>query len=261
MKRNSNRNGKKVITILGIVALLWCTVIGIYGIFSAPDSDQAELEQQLMRNEKALEQLEEMNSMPPAEAVTPSAPNIVSPSAVTDADSPLNTPVTPEDAGKPEHTLSVIGDSVFLGASPAFKELMEDAVIDAKISRQVYQAIDVAKKLEKKKKLGDTVIISLGTNGNFNPATGQELIDYLGPDRTIYWINAYGKKLDIQKQVNETIRDLAKKNANVTVISWANEGKEHPDWFYQDGVHLNAKGQTGFARFIQKSIGSADTEH
>lgn len=153
-----------------------------------------------------------------------------------------------------ERTISVIGDSVFLGASPAFQELQEHAVIDAKISRQVYQAMDVAKKLEKKGKLGDTIIISLGTNGNFNPATGQELIDYLGPDRTIYWINAYGKKLDIQKQVNETIRDLAKRNANVSVISWASEGKDHPDWFYQDGVHLNSKGQTGFARFIQKSI-------
>lgn len=246
---NRNKNKKKVITILGIIGLLCCTTIGIYGIFSAPDSDQAELEQQLMQNERALE---EMNSMPPAETKSLSTSNAVSPSAVTVSNEPQTT--LDSDGEQPERTISVIGDSVFLGASPAFQELQEQAVIDAKISRQVYQAVDVAKKLEKKGKLGDTIIISLGTNGNFNPATGQELIDYLGPDRTIYWINAYGKKLDIQKQVNETIRDLAKKNANVTVISWASEGKEHPDWFYQDGVHLNSKGQAGFARFIQKSI-------
>lgn len=253
MKRNGNR--KKVITILGIIGLLCCTIIGIYGIFSAPDSDQTELEQQLMRNEQALE---EMNSMPPAGETPPSAPDITGPSAAADA---LEPQTTPENAGEQtKQTISVIGDSVFLGAAPAFKELQENAVIDAKISRQVYQAIDVAKKLEKKKKLGDTVIISLGTNGNFNPATGQELIDYLGSERTVYWINAYGKKLDIQKQVNDTIHDLAKKNANVKVISWANEGKDHPDWFYQDGVHLNSKGQTGFARFIQKSIAKTDAE-
>ncbi len=243
------KNRKKVITILGITGLLCCTIIGIYGIFNAPDSDQAELEQQLMQNERTLE---ELNSMPPVETKSSSASNAVSPSAVTDTNEPQTTPDS--DGENSERMMSVIGDSVFLGASPAFQELQEHAVIDAKISRQVYQAMDVAKKLEKKGKLGDTIIISLGTNGNFNPATGQELIDYLGPDRTIYWINAYGKKLDIQKQVNETIRDLAKRNANVSVISWASEGKDHPDWFYQDGVHLNSKGQTGFARFIQKSI-------
>ena len=243
------KNRKKVITILGITGLLCCTIIGIYGIFNAPDSDQAELEQQLMQNERTLE---ELNSMPPVETKSSSASNAVSPSAVTDTNEPQTTPDS--DGENSARMMSVIGDSVFLGASPAFQELQEHAVIDAKISRQVYQAMDVAKKLEKKGKLGDTIIISLGTNGNFNPATGQELIDYLGPDRTIYWINAYGKKLDIQKQVNETIRDLAKRNANVSVISWASEGKDHPDWFYQDGVHLNSKGQTGFARFIQKSI-------
>ncbi len=181
------KNKKKVITILGITGLLCCTIIGIYGIFNAPDSDQAELEQQLMQNERTLE---ELNSMPPVETKSSSASNAVSPSAVTDDNEPQTTPDS--DGENSERTISVIGDSVFLGASPAFQELQEHAVIDAKISRQVYQAIDVAKKLEKKGKLGDTIIISLGTNGNFNPATGQELIDYLGPDRTIYWINAYG---------------------------------------------------------------------
>ena len=98
------------------------------------------------------------------------------------------------------------------------------------------------------------MIISLGTNGKFNPATGQELIDYLGTDRTIYWINAYGKELEFQKEVNQTIREMVKKNRNVHLIAWADEAKKHPDWFYQDGIHLNAAGQNGFAKFIQNEI-------
>lgn len=237
-----NEKKKKIKTCLGITGLIICTIIGGYGIFHAPASDQSELEQELLRNEQALE---ETNSTPPAQSTD------ASPAAQT------SVPETqqPDAEEETKQTISVIGDSVFLGASPSFQELHKDAVIDAKISRQVYQAIDVAKKLDKKNKLGNTIIISLGTNGKFNPATGQELLDYLGPDRTIYWINAYGNNLEFQSEVNDTIQKLAKEYSNVHVISWDKEGKKHPDWFYQDGVHLNTKGQEGFAQFVEKKIG------
>lgn len=227
MKR-TKENWDKIKFWIRIIGLLCCTMIGGYGILKAPVSDQAQLEQELMRNEQLLQQ-------------TASTPQI-------------NTDTADVQTTRTKETISVIGDSVFLGAAPSFQKLQKNVVIDAKISRQVRHGLDVAKKLQKKGKLGNTVIISLGTNGNFNPATGQELIDYLGTGRTIYWINAYGKNLDFQQDVNKTIRGLAKKNNNVHVISWAKEAKKHPDWFYQDGIHLNATGQVGFARFIKKKI-------
>lgn len=228
---------KKIEFVVSIIVVLFCTIIGSYGIITAPESDLAKLEQELSRNEQALLQV---NS-------SPDIPGQPEQSAATPGQSPA-------PAKEPEKMISVIGDSVFLGAAPAFQKLQNNVVIDAKVSRQVYQGLDVAKKLYKKNKLGDTVIISLGTNGKFNPATGQELIDYIGADRTIFWVNAYGKDLNFQKEVNQTIREMVKKNRNVHLISWAEEGKKHPDWFYQDGIHLNTKGQEGFAKFIQKQI-------
>ncbi|MCH5252397.1 MAG: hypothetical protein J1F22_05430 [Lachnospiraceae bacterium] len=236
MRQTEKRN--KIKKYIAIIAILLCTGIACYGIFRAPESDQDELEQELLRNEQALAQSDAISQ---AGATTEAQTSI-----------PATGPAVEEE--KSGETITVIGDSVFLGAAPAFQKLQKNVVIDAKISRQVYQAVDVAKKLNKKNKLGDTVILSLGTNGNFNLVTGQELIDYLGTERTIYWINAYGKKLDIQKQVNSNIQKIVKKNDNVHMISWADEGKKHPDWFYQDGIHLNTKGQTGFAKFIQKNI-------
>ena len=235
--------GKKAKKYICLVVLLCCTVIGCYGIFKAPASDRDDLEQELMRNEELLE-----NS---ADSLTGAA---MTGSALTGAATGASTSEQSKEDSDPQRSITVIGDSVFLGAAPSFQKLQKNVVIDAKISRQVYQGIDVAKKLNKKEKLGDTVLISLGTNGNFNPATGEELIDYLGAERTIYWINVYGKDLDIQKQVNSTIRNLVKKYDNVHLISWAEEGKKHPDWFYQDGVHLNTKGQSGFAEFIYEQL-------
>lgn len=233
---------------ISIVVLLICTIIGGYGILRAPKSDQTELERELEHNQKALEEEE---STPSAEGNTKEEALQASPTG--DTQNPAGTE-QPEDKAPSEQNISVIGDSVFLGAAPSFKKLYKRAVIDAKVSRQVSQALDVAKKLEKKKRLGNVVIISLGTNGNFNEATGQKLIDYLGKKRTIYWIDAYGKKLDIQQQVNRTIQKLVRKNSNVYLISWSKEAKKHPSWFYQDGTHLNIKGQEGFSGFIKKSI-------
>lgn len=228
----------KIISGIKFTALLLCTIIGGLGILQAPQSDLAKLEQELKHNELTLKAAEAASDTTKSPAGSASA-----------------SPEKKDSRKKAENqSLSVIGDSVFLGAAPSFKKIYKQANIDAKISRQVCQGLEVAKKMKKKKKLGNTVIISLGTNGNFNQATGQKLIDYLGRKRIIYWIDAYGKNLDIQKQVNRTIHKLVQKNRNVFLIPWSKEGKKHPSWFYQDGTHLNTKGQAGFARFIKKSI-------
>ena len=249
MREQKNRK-KKIFLVLKIIGVLFCTIIGGYGILRAPESDQSELEESLRKNEQQLalelEQPDEESADQAGISENMHPENPQSPSS------------QPQEKAVPESdlsgTLTVIGDSVFLGAAPSFKKLVADTVIDAKVSRQVYQALDVAKKLNKKNKLRNTVVLSLGINGNFNPATGQELIDYLGPGRTICWINAFGKEKDIQRDVNETIRNLAQSNINVHVISWAEEAKKHPDWFYRDGTHLNEKGQPGFASFVKKEL-------
>lgn len=255
MKETKQSKNKKLISGIKILLILLCTIIGSYGIATAPESDQSTLEQELQQNARTLEDMEQNNL---------SEENSKGDSAQTDNTTttgdinpfPLTEPPLSESAPsvteKPTEIISVIGDSVFLGAAPAYQKLVPDAVIDAKISRQVYQGLDVAKKLDKKGKLGNTVLIALGTNGKFNEVTGQELIDYLGKDRRIYWITAYGKKLSWQKEVNQTIQKLSEKNENVSVIAWAKEAKKHPNWFYQDGTHLNTKGQAGYAKFINK---------
>ena len=240
MDRRERRNKFFLFFCIGV--LFCCTVIAIYGIINSPDSDEDELEQELTRNEQMLNQNNN---------------DTATDSAAPETKAASSSAAEPQTTDEPEETISVIGDSVFLGAAPAFQEQKKNAVIDAKISRQVYHGLDVAKKLNKKKKLGNTVIISLGTNSKFNPVTGQELIDYLGSERTIYWINAYGKKLDFQKEVNKTIDNLAKKNPNVHVIYWDKEAKKHPNWFYQDGTHLNTKGQKGFSAFVIREMEKA----
>lgn len=234
------------------LGLFLCILVASYGIIKAPASDTRKLEADLRKKQQLIN--EEKGKKVDGTSTLPSQ-----------STSALHTTVPannmPADTGKDitikKHFVTVIGDSVFLGASVAFQQQCENAVVDAKISRQVVQALDVAKQLDKKHKLGDIVIIALGTNSNFNSKSGQKLIDYLGKDRTIYWIDTYGKHLDIQKDVNNTIQRVVAANKNVQRIYWSKEGEKHPDWFYQDGVHLNPHGEKKYARFIMQMIQSS----
>lgn len=249
----------KILTGIIAIAIVICTIIAVYGIITAPKSDRQVLKEELANNEKTLE--DDLSTYTPdpddyEEADTENNTidnNTTDNNTIDNKDNDANSGKT-----KVNHKITVIGDSVFLGASPEFKKLHKKAVIDAKVSRQVAQGLDVAKALDEKNKLGDTIIISLGTNGNFNEKTGQELIDYFGDDRTIYWINVYGKDLPVQKEVNKTIDALVEKNDNVHLIPWADEGADHSDWFYQDGIHLNSEGQKGFAAYVESQINATE---
>lgn len=286
MKYTKN-NLHRFLKYLGTILLTAGICIGAYGIFTAPSSDATQLEKELEKNahdlamdedspvqtpvavetpvtaktptslqssSKASEDLPDKKAKKPSVKQQPASP-VASPDS-TPMETATQAPVSAEETDCPDtdEAISVIGDSVFLGAAPAFKKIYKNAVIDAKISRQVVQGLDIAKSLEQRGKLGKTVIIALGTNGRFNSSTAQKLIDYLGPDRTIYWIDAYGRNLPVQKLVNDTIRKVAKANPNVRVIAWSKEGGKHPDWFYQDGIHLNITGQKKYARFVYKSM-------
>lgn len=159
------------------------------------------------------------------------------------------TPVQ-QEAAAPPVSVTMVGDSVMLGAAPSILGMLPDCVIDAKVSRQVIQADSVLDALESQNSLRQTVVIALGTNGPFSVAKGQELIDRLGSGRTIYWVTAYGRDLSWQEDSNATIRQLAELNENVHVIDWAQSASGHAEWVCGDGIHLTASGRDAYANII-----------
>ena len=141
-----------------------------------------------------------------------------------------------------------------LGASGEVKKKLPDCLIDAKVSRQVIQAKDIVKDLKSKGKLGDTVVLALGTNGTFSDATGKELIRAIGKDRQIYWVTAFGEHLQWQEESNHQIRSMAEQYKNVQIIDWASLAEGHPKWFVSDGVHLTSSGCKAYAKLYYDAI-------
>lgn len=232
MKFGGNKNMKQIKKVsFGIVTYFLAVtfVLGGCSVVSEPDTkqeSQQKLQEELERNAETLKEQNHEIQNPATEM---------------------------QDSHMPD-SITAIGDSVMLGASPSIQELIPGCVVDASESRQVVQAEKIVNNLKQQGTLGNTVIIALGTNGSFDSAVGQKLIDQLGTEREIYWITAYGKHLQWQDSVNDMIRQLAENNENIHVIDWAEQAAVHPEWLYDDGIHLNPSGQEAYTKLILEHI-------
>lgn len=151
--------------------------------------------------------------------------------------------------------VTVIGDSVIVGVTPYLEKLVPGIVVDGKVSRQMSDAVEVAQKLESRRKLGKTVIIQLGTNGSFSSKTLDLLLDDLGDERQIVLINSRVPR-KWQKNVNKTLDEAAKDRSNVKLIDWHSVSADKPEWFTKDGVHLTPEGAEVLASLINEAIQS-----
>ena len=230
-----------------ICAAITLAVLGIfvYGLATAPSdrltADQRALQQSLEENAKMLK---EQQNQQHKEAQTKDGDTAPKTDEKSEVD-PLADSVT------------IVGDSVVLGAAPALQQKIPAAVIDAKEGRQVKEGPDILKTLDSQGRLGKTVIIALGANGPFSAQEGQAILDVLGKDRQVYWVTVCGTAVSWQNEVNAAIRDLASKNKNMHVVDWDQAGPSHSQWFYDDGLHLNPEGQTGFADFLVNAVRNA----
>ncbi len=229
-------------------------------------SDMAQLEKELAENAALLaEQSEtgktpetktpEVSAMPVQTELPEETPEPTPETTPTPTAEPTPTP-TPEETGVAQTTeYTAIGDSVMLGAYANMRQELPMIWVDAAQSRHTNVGVIVADSLYQYGHLGPTVIIHLGTNSRFDQETGQKLIDYLGPDRTIYWMTCRGPSLYYINDVNDTIRQLAEANSNVSVLDWQAYSAEHYEWFYSDGIHLNPDGRIAYTHFIADQLG------
>ncbi|TVY02368.1 acetyltransferase [Cohnella terricola] len=158
----------------------------------------------------------------------------------------------PEDeAGK---GITAIGDSVILDAQPFLEKLLPGIVVDGKIGRQMSQATDVVESLKAGGKLGDCIIIELGTNGSFNSKQLRKLLDSLSDAKEIWLVNTRVPR-KWQDTVNAALEKAAGDYDNVKLIDWFSASKGKISFFYKDGVHLKPSGADYYAKLLKKELG------
>lgn len=167
-------------------------------------------------------------------------------------DQPETTIQTEQDVT--QQPITMIGDSVMLGTFKELKAIFPNSYIDGKESRQAYDIAPLLNQLKADGTLADTVIIALGTNGYFQKATGDEIMEILGPNRTVFWVNVYGQYLEWEKSTNAIINEMVNQYPNLYLIDWASQVKNNPDWLIEDGIHPDIEGRQAYANIIKNAI-------
>jgi predicted esterase len=157
--------------------------------------------------------------------------------------------------------LTVIGDSITVGAKTAFKEIfpdLSDSDIDGRISRPWSEGIEIAKTMHK----NSIVVFALGTNSpNLTSNNIEEAISAIGQDKTIVFVTNFTNN-DTYNSNNELFKEYAKNYSNILVADWAEAAnKDVSKYLNSDYIHPTAEGSKVFVQTIKDIIdGNVNTD-
>lgn len=147
-----------------------------------------------------------------------------------------------------------VGDSVLLGASDFLIRNIPDVTVDAMTGRQAHQGLQVVKRLRQTNEDVDYAVIHLGTNGYIVESQFTQMLKELSDLKLVTVFNVYANRRWMEPN-NEIIERVTKKFPNVRVVNWYEMGKENPQFFVKDGVHLSSEGIVAMVKEISKETG------
>lgn len=156
-----------------------------------------------------------------------------------------------------------IGDSIMLASSNEIRQVLPNCYIDAEVSRHIEGGIGAAENFAAQGKLGNIIVVGLGTNGSVEELSRYKtkmtaLIDYFGPERQIFWININypptSPYLEWQETNNNYVREMENTYPNFHGVNWHDPAAQHPEWFVDDGIHPTEEGAKMYAQIVRDRI-------
>jgi hypothetical protein len=142
--------------------------------------------------------------------------------------------------------LTAIGDSVMVDATPNLRARFPGLTVDAVAGRQVAVGIAAMQALAYSGRLGDVVVVALGTNGPFSGSQLDRIVALAGGRRVVMLTN-YCPYCSWVTANNDLIRAGCRQVRDCTVAEWEGLAAANPRWFYADGVHMPIGGVGGQA--------------
>jgi hypothetical protein len=167
---------------------------------------------------------------------------------------PSGTATTAPPAAQPRAPISVtaIGDSVMLDALPALRGAVAGIDVDAVVGRQFSAGLaDVMTRLATGR-LGQEVILGLGTNGPIAPPQFDEMMRLLRGRRVIV-VNAHVAR-PWESEVNGVLADGVAHWPNAVLVDWYTFSLAHPELFTSDGIHLGGAAGQVYASLVVRAL-------
>lgn len=151
-------------------------------------------------------------------------------------------------------SVSAVGDSVMLGAAEELEKSVPNlTTIDAAVGFQAAAAIDVLAARRDAGELGEVVVVHIGSNGVFTAEQFDETMRALGGVRRVVFVNVNVPR-PWEQPNNEVISEGVRRHPNAVLVDWYSASVDHPEYFVEDGVHLQIRGQRAYADLIAGEI-------
>ena len=168
---------------------------------------------------------------------------------------PVPTSAPPASVAPVTKRVAMLGDSVMLGAKPALQGTFGASTpVDAVVGRQVAQGIEVLRFWASKGLLPDTVVVHLGNNGTFTDQQFDQIMEILKPVPRVVFVNDKVPRR-WQDPNNDVITNgVARYPGQAVLVDWLTLSGPHPEFFYDDGMHLRPDGAAFYAQAILGAV-------
>jgi peptidoglycan/LPS O-acetylase OafA/YrhL len=152
---------------------------------------------------------------------------------------------TPEPPVRKDARVTVLGDSVVLGARKFLESKVGAARVDAAVGRQAKDIVQRIRDLKAADLLGPKVVLHVGTNGFVTEDQLRTILTMLDDRERVIIVNAAAPRRWVVKN-NELLARVVAEHPNSVVADWSSVANDHPEYFASDQVHLTGRGQRAF---------------
>jgi hypothetical protein len=197
------------------------------------------------------------------------APTTTTSASTTPTDDPTSAPSTDPSSGasssdkqtsaKPTKNangvLTAIGDSVMLGVERTLIGQVKGAQVDAQVSRQAWEVLDVIQSLKHDGLLAPIVVIHSGTNGEITEDELRNMLELLSDRDRVVVININVPRPWMDAN-NAMIARVVPDYPNAVIADWYAASIDHPEYFVPDGTHPQWPGGIkAFVKLIRDAAG------
>lgn len=160
-------------------------------------------------------------------------------------------PPVPGSPGDPP--TFALGESVLVGAARSIARAIGPMEVNARIGRQVTDAIDVLERRAEAGLLGRVVLLHIGNNGPMRREEADEVMQILHDVPVVIWINLRVPR-QWERHNNDLIDALPERYSNVRVVDWHGASAGRRSLLAADGVHLTPDGYRVLATLVHDTL-------
>jgi peptidoglycan/LPS O-acetylase OafA/YrhL len=148
--------------------------------------------------------------------------------------------------------VSAFGDSVMLGARNAIGDTFPGGSLDAVEGRQPDPILADVRTAARAGSLHPLVVLHIGNNGLIDPTQLANTLDLLRRQRLVLVLTDHlqPNTYSWQNPNNATIEGIVPGFSNARVVDWNKVASQHPQWLYNDDLHLKPSGAVGYTKML-----------